>query len=77
MGKNLSHKKVQYNYSTKMFTQRAKSIWTIGDPDNQRPDMRDSAVIQNNSLNMQGVLLKGVNRINELENSVTTNQHQN
>jgi hypothetical protein len=26
---------------------------------------------------MQGVLLKGVNRINELENSVTTNQHQN
>ena len=75
MGKNLSHKKVQYNYSTKMFTQRAKPICTIGDPDNQHPDMWSSTVIQNDSLNMQGVLLKGVNRINELENSVTINQH--
>jgi len=39
-----------------MFTRRAKPIWTIGDPDNQRPDMWSSTVIQNDSLNMQGVL---------------------
>jgi hypothetical protein len=56
MGKNLSHKKVQYNYSTKMFTRRTKPMWTTGDPDNQRLDMCCSTVIQNDSLNMQGVL---------------------
>jgi len=56
MGKNLSLKKVQYNYSTKVFTRRAKPIWTIGDPDNQCPDMWSSTVIENDSLNMQGVL---------------------
>jgi hypothetical protein len=51
MGKNLSLKKVQYNCSTKVFTRRAKLIWTIGDP-----DMWSSTAIENNSLNMQGVL---------------------
>jgi hypothetical protein len=37
-GKNLSHKKMQYSYSTIMFTGRAKPIRIIGDPGNQRPD---------------------------------------
>ena len=37
-GENLSHKKMQYNYSKKMFTGRVKPIGIIGDPDNQRPD---------------------------------------
>ena len=37
-GKYLSHKKMQYSYSTIMFTGRAKPIRIIGDPDNQRPD---------------------------------------
>jgi hypothetical protein len=37
-GKNLSHRKMQYNYSKTMFTERAKPIWRIGEPDNQRPD---------------------------------------
>jgi hypothetical protein len=29
---------MQYNYSKKIFTGRAKPIRIIGDPDNQRPD---------------------------------------
>ena len=37
-GKNLNHKRMQYYYSKKMFTRRAKLIRIIGDPDNQGPD---------------------------------------
>jgi len=33
-GKNLSHRKMQYNYNRTMFTERAKPIWIIGEPDN-------------------------------------------
>jgi hypothetical protein len=55
-GEKFKPKKVQYNYSTEMFIRRAKPIWTIGDPDNQCPDMRSSTVIQNDLLNMQGML---------------------
>ena len=33
MGKNLSHKKLQYSYSKEMFPDRAKLIWIIGDSD--------------------------------------------
>jgi hypothetical protein len=36
-GGDLSHKKMRYNYSKKMFTGRAKPVRIIGDPDNQRP----------------------------------------
>jgi len=39
-GKNLGHKKMQYNYSKKKFTRRVKPIRIIGDPDNQLPDKR-------------------------------------
>ena len=49
-GKNLNHKKVQYNYSTKMFTRRAKPIRIIGVPDNQRPDEWSSTVLTSKSL---------------------------
>jgi len=48
MGKTVSHKKMQYNYSTKMFTRRAKPIWIIGDIgdlDNQRPDKWSFTVV--------------------------------
>ena len=31
-GNTLSHKKMQYNCSKKMFSGRAKPIWIIGDP---------------------------------------------
>ena len=45
-GKNLSHKKkMQYNYSQKIFTGTAKPIRIIGDPDNQLPDNWSSTVI--------------------------------
>ena len=44
-GENLSHKKVQYSYSKKMFTRRAKPFRIIGDPDNQRPDKWSSTVL--------------------------------
>ena len=37
-GGDLSHKNMQYNYSKKMFSRRAKPIRIIGNPDNQRPD---------------------------------------
>jgi hypothetical protein len=43
-GKNLSHKKMQYSYSKKMFTGRAETIWIIGDPDNQLPYKWSSTV---------------------------------
>jgi hypothetical protein len=43
-GKNLSHKKMQYNYSAKMFTRRAKPIRIICNPDNQRPDKCSATV---------------------------------
>jgi hypothetical protein len=33
-GKQLSHKQMQHNYITKMFTRRDKPIRIIGDPDN-------------------------------------------
>ena len=33
----MSHKKMQYNYNTKMLTGRPKPIEIIGDPDNQLP----------------------------------------
>jgi len=36
---------MQYNYSTKMFTRRAKPIRKIDDPVNQRPDKWSSAVL--------------------------------
>jgi hypothetical protein len=32
-GKNLSHKKMSYNYSRTMFTRRAKPIRIVGNPD--------------------------------------------
>jgi hypothetical protein len=44
LGKNLSHNKMQYNYS-KASTRRAKPVWIIGDPDNQRPDKWSSTVV--------------------------------
>ena len=37
-GKNLNHKRMQYNYSKGMFTGRTKPIRIIGDPDNWLPD---------------------------------------
>ena len=37
MEDNLCHKKM-YNYSTKMFTRRAKPIQLMDDPNSQRPD---------------------------------------
>ena len=46
-GKNLSHKKMWYIYSKKMFTRRAKSIRIIGDPGNQLPDKWSSTVLRN------------------------------
>jgi len=49
MGKILSHKKMQYNFSMKMFTQRAKPIGIIGDPDNQHPDKWSSTVFLSSS----------------------------
>ena len=39
-----SHKKIQYSYSKKRFTGRAKEIRIIGDSDNQRPDKWNSTV---------------------------------
>jgi len=36
---------MQYNYSMKMFTQRAKPIRIIGEPDNQRTDKWSSTVL--------------------------------
>ena len=36
-GKILSHKKMQYSYSTKMFTGRAEPFRIVGGPVNQRP----------------------------------------
>ena len=47
-GRNLNHKKMQYSYSKKMFTGRAKPIRIIGDPENHRPDERSSTVHGNN-----------------------------
>ena len=44
MRENLRRKKMQYNYSTKMFSGRAKPIRVIGDPDNQRSDKWSSSV---------------------------------
>jgi len=44
-GTGLSHKKMQYTYSKKMFTGRVKPIRIISDPDNQRPDNWRSTVI--------------------------------
>jgi hypothetical protein len=44
-GKNLSHAKVQFNYSKKMFNGKAKLIRLIGDPDEQLPNNWSSAVI--------------------------------
>ena len=35
---------MQYNYSTEMFTRRAKPIRIIGNPDDRRPDTWSSAV---------------------------------
>ena len=37
-GGNVSHKEMQYSYSKKTFTGRAKQIRIIGDLDNQRSD---------------------------------------
>ena len=45
-GKNISHKNMQYNYSKKMFTGRAKQIRIIGEPDNQRPDKWSCALLK-------------------------------
>ena len=42
-GKNLNHKKMQYNWSMEMFSGRAKPIWIIGFP-NQFPDNWSSAI---------------------------------
>ena len=42
--KNLSHTKIQNNYSKRTFTQRAMAIQIIRDPDNQSPDEWSSAV---------------------------------
>jgi hypothetical protein len=41
----LSLKKMQHNSSEKMFTEMAKSIRIIGDPDNQRPDKWSSTLL--------------------------------
>jgi hypothetical protein len=41
----LNNKNVQYSEIKKMFTEMAKSIRIIGDPDNQRPDEWSSTVI--------------------------------
>jgi hypothetical protein len=49
LGKNLSSKMMQYNYSEKMITRRAKQIRIIGDPVNQRPDKWSSTVCQNHA----------------------------
>ena len=38
LGEKLCHKKMQYNYSKKMFTRRAKPIRIIGDLDSHRPN---------------------------------------
>jgi len=38
---------MQYNYSKKMFTGRAKQIRIIGEPDNQLPDKWRSTVFDN------------------------------
>jgi len=43
-GKYLRYKKMQYNYSKKMFTRRAKPVGMIGDPDNQLPGNWSSTV---------------------------------
>ena len=43
-GENLSHKNVDYSYSTRMFTRKAKPIRIIGVPDNQRPDKWSATV---------------------------------
>jgi hypothetical protein len=48
-GKNSSHKKIQYNYSTKTFTWRSKPIRVIGDPGNLRPDKWSSTVRRKNN----------------------------
>jgi hypothetical protein len=45
MGKDFSHKKMQYIYSKKMFNRKAKQIRIIGDPDNQSPDKLSSIVL--------------------------------
>jgi len=37
-GENLSHKKIQYNYSKQICTGRAKPLRIVGGPDNQLPD---------------------------------------
>ena len=44
-GGHLSHKKMEYNYSKKMFTGRVKPIRIIGDSNNQRPDRWSSTVL--------------------------------
>jgi len=44
LGRNLNHRKISYNYSNKRFIRRAKPIRITGDPDNQRPNKRSSAV---------------------------------
>ena len=41
----LSHKKMQYNCSKKMFSGRTKPFRVIGDPDSQRPVKRSSNVV--------------------------------
>jgi hypothetical protein len=41
---------MQYNYSKKMFTGRAKQYRIIGEPDNQLPDKWGSTVIKIASL---------------------------
>jgi len=46
IGKNVSRKKMQYSYSKKMFSGRAKQIRIIGDTDNQRPDKGSSTVFK-------------------------------
>jgi hypothetical protein len=46
MRKNLSHKRMQYNYSMKMFTGRAKPIRIIGNRDNQFPDKWSFVVLK-------------------------------
>jgi len=44
-GKRLSHRKMQYSYGKEMFRGRAKQIWIIGCPDNQRPDQWSYTVL--------------------------------
>jgi hypothetical protein len=44
--KNLRYKKMQYNYSKKMLTRRAKPSRIIGIPNNQRPDKWSSTVLR-------------------------------